>query len=221
MLRKANYVYGKGVITEDTETGKYGFIGDTGETLIPFNYDFATVWNMVQSGSLKPIPTTEEIIQASNEGQEIDEYKVSVVEIVLKALGIQRYQPHRFNSGLRDSKYSKVVSAIYTIIGEILEKGDVTFMMYDYGYRNEEYEAFRKRLSDLTGISIEYFTSALEKRIAEEKYFEDIGGRSPAKFLVKKPKLYIGIDYSYYQSDIAEKDSYSITVERKTKKVNK
>lgn len=219
MLRSANYVYGKGMITEDTETGKYGFVDDKGNTVIPFEYDFGMVMQMVTSDSFKHIPTTKEIIQDSNYSEEVDEYVVKVVEVVLAALGIVRYRSGKSGGGfqeqggLRDDEYSKVVSAIYTIVGEMLQKGDTKLIMYDYGRRNDEFEIFRERLSELTGRSIESFTSSLEKKIQEAQYF----GRDISKLVIQKPVLYIGKGESYYQADYANENMYIKSVKNDQK----
>ena len=223
MLKTVKEIQYMGTIMEDTSTGKCGFINYEDEVLVPFEHDLSTILEMIQNKTIPHIPTTGEIILNSNNGQDIDEYRVEVAELIIEAIGIKRYKSDgRYSEqlGLEEEYYSKVVSAIYDLIGETLAQGDTMLLLYDYGNRNSEYEAFRKRLAELTGIPADYFTSSLEKTIAEKKYFSknDIS-QEILDLQIRKPALFIGAEKSYYQTDIARDDSHIKTVTKNNKQL--
>ena len=162
-------------------------------------------------------PSIDAIISSVN--PDYDKYILDVVKISMDAIGIEEYVKggtYSQQAGFKTINYNSIVRAMYKLIEELLQRGDFKFELYNYGRRSPEYEEFRRQLAILTGLSVDCFTSALERKIRERQYFS-YSNFTPevCKMMTQKPVLFIGKDRSYYQTDMSDQGSYIEEVNNK------
>lgn len=178
---------------------------------------------------LYALADTKEILNAyikdrMKKEQSVDLYVFAILNLLSKAMGLRLMCTHgsyydRYPVFKYPEELYEVFSAMYNIISERLEeKESLNFLLYDYGYCNEEFKKFIAEIERRTRYKSSYFKSDLVDKVRFEK---SCGSHRKAERLsTMKPSIIINPSMTIYYHDIASKDGEveKITPEEAEKK---